>query len=565
MYTAEVILFELRILTATIAVIMALYHVKFFDNIFKLILENTLSYELSLPVKMSSLRLTLYFPDENEIEDRNGGDFFLENKKEKERKIIDGNVTVRIEASEIENAANSVTSRTKSEGRSSISGNFDKFFGGLFAPAKIRNSKSFMGVEKVELESVSKRNGSKSKHNHAQMQRDFTMRKFLEDSRTFLKSYFNYSLPWNFLLFIFVRLYSVRGKVILTNVLVLSPLKELDPRWTNESIVEAEKIKVTFNFFRALYYFLFSFTKFIVFDNVFVDGLTINVEGYEEKNGIQSHYSKEKENQTVGNTDNNHLSITESSTEPVSATDKLNNLYSNLMSSINVKSEVIYNVSLFGKTIPTPSSSSSSSSPLYKNSPSRTTSNSTSFLISSPKTCSSDTTGSKTKEQLIPTSEKHGNCPSSSSSFRGNSLNVKGDTDLIHGKPLNRTTWIESPSNKSKSKSDSSNSNSKINSNNNNSGNDNLDNNSAIKNQESRHEKEIHTDKLKENYTLKEKEKEKEKDASLSFVDCRKAPSKDETKPYDLFTLFDQAKEQFNNDVRTSPPNNMLLCAANCE
>ena len=84
----EFLFFETRILTALVAVTIALYYLHFFDSIFKLILENVLSFELSLPVKIYSFTLTLYFPSEKNQENRRGDDFFLMNKIEKEEKII---------------------------------------------------------------------------------------------------------------------------------------------------------------------------------------------------------------------------------------------------------------------------------------------------------------------------------------------------------------------------------------------------------------------------------------------------------------------------------------------
>ena len=75
----------MRIITALIAVAIALFYLKFFDSIFKLLLENTLSFELSLPVKIYSFTLTLHFPTENEEENKNGDGFFIMNKIEKER------------------------------------------------------------------------------------------------------------------------------------------------------------------------------------------------------------------------------------------------------------------------------------------------------------------------------------------------------------------------------------------------------------------------------------------------------------------------------------------------
>jgi ABC-type antimicrobial peptide transport system permease subunit len=189
--------------------------------------------------------------------------------------------------------------------------------------------------------------------------------------------------------------------------------------------------------------------------------------------------------------------------------------------------------------------------------------------------CSVDTTSNKTKEQIISTTEKHGNSPSSSSISR-NSLTEKGNTDLIHGNaplsPFSRATWIESfdggNSNKNSNNSANNNINNDHSKNDNNSINNNSTNNSNnhnVNNQETEteKEKEKENDIEKDKQTLEDKKKDKDKDQhiSISVLDSKKAHNKEGTKSYDLFSLFDQAKEQFNNDVRiyTSPMCSYML------
>ena len=545
MYTVEAILLDLRILNAVIAVIIALYYMKFFDNIFKLILEDTLSYELSLPVKMSSLRLILYFPDDNEGEVRNGSDFFLQNaqEKENEKKMIDLEDTDKTGTREIKDPGSFISKKITIDSRSSISGSFDKFVG-LFSPTNIRNSKSFLVAEKYKSESVTKRIESKTKHNEAHQQRKFNLRNFLGYSQLLLKPFSTFSLLWNIIISIFLRLYSVRGFVIITNLLVLSPVKEIDPRWTTECIVVAEKIKITFNFFRALYYFFFSFTKFIVFDNVFVDGLTINVEGYEERNGIQSHNSKDS--QTVGTTENNHSNITENNIETLSASDKINNdikcIYNNFIASINVRSETIYNVSLFGKTLPNSSTSSSLPSTSASTSKSTSPSNSTSssVLHSNPSNFPFDMTGSKTKEKITSVTGKYGNNPKSDR----NSVTVKGKIVSNHGNDIISSAGVCSAT-EIECSNFAENKTKYVEIFNDNNGKKNL-------NENSKNEKDITIKNKNEIQNEKLNDKEKENKISQYLIDGKKAESKEELKSFDLFnSIPDQMKEQFNSNVRT--------------
>ena len=65
-YKVDVVCSELRIMTATIAIIIGLYHIKFFDSVFKLLLEEILSFEISLPVRFFSFTLTLHSPSKED-------------------------------------------------------------------------------------------------------------------------------------------------------------------------------------------------------------------------------------------------------------------------------------------------------------------------------------------------------------------------------------------------------------------------------------------------------------------------------------------------------------------
>ena len=399
----------MRILTALIAVTIALYYLKFFDSIFKLILENVLSFELSLPVKIYSFALTLYFPSEKNQENRMGDDFFLLNKIEKEEKIIKDEkiATAVIQKTQSDNNLDiqdkkntkKLTEKKKKDQTliSTYSAQFEKFRY-LFIPMKsekiFRNvpdvikEDSFAGVTN---EMKKGRILSKTNADHSQSMN------VVSEIRNFMRNLFNFSLFWDRFISLFLLLHSLRGSVTLKNVRVLSPKKEIDARWLNETIVTAEKIKITFNFFRSLYYFLFSFTHLIVFDNAFIDGLTINIEGYEEKINTTL-------NRIESSADCKNLNLNEKGyitpekgkkTEFKITTDKINNeinnLYKNVLTAItikipspsiscdsqnikksifsppdtptirknlneNLKSKLILNVSLFGKSVPVKSS-----------------------------------------------------------------------------------------------------------------------------------------------------------------------------------------------------------------
>ena len=399
----EFLFFETRILTALIAVTIALYYLHFFDSIFKLILENVLSFELSLPVNIYSFTLTLYFPSEKNQENKRGDDFFLLNKIEKEEKIInDEKVAIAvIQKTQMDNNlditdeknSNKSKEKKKKDTFTSTYAQFEKFRY-LFIPMK--SEKIFRNVPDVIKEDSSTGVASDTKKgkllNRTNAEHSQSMNFFLE-IRKFLRNLFNFSLFWDRFISLFLLLHSLRGSVILKNVRVLSPKKEIDARWLNETIVTAEKIKITFNFFRSLYYFLFSFTHLIVFDNAFIDGLTINIEGYEEKiNATLNRIESSLDCKNLNLNEKGYITPEkEKKTEFKITTDKINNeinnLYKNVLTAItikipspsissdsqnikksifsppdtpiikknvneNSKSKLILNVSLFGKSIP---------------------------------------------------------------------------------------------------------------------------------------------------------------------------------------------------------------------
>ena len=285
----EFLFFEMRIVTALIAVTIALFYLKFFDSVFRLILENTLSFELSLPVKIYSLTLTLHFPSAAKEENSKGDDFFLMNKveREKEKRTNDEKVAAAavIQKTRMENnldindsKINKNTAKNKEKNKEKEKKMFNNYaptyaqfekFRYLFVP--IKTEKIFRNVPDVVIINDNNDAGitpdiEEKKSFQTTKEENYQSTNYFLHMKNFLKNLFNFSLFWDRLISLFLLLHSIRGAVILKNIRVQSPDKNLDPRWTNENILTAEKIKITFNFFRSLYYFLFSFTHLIVIE-----------------------------------------------------------------------------------------------------------------------------------------------------------------------------------------------------------------------------------------------------------------------------------------------------------
>lgn len=367
-YSVGLLLFDTRLIASSVGIIIALYHLRFFDSIFKVILEQELSYELSLPVKILSLKLVLFFPKENSSEKIDGEDFFLENARTRQKEIIEGNEVVKIDVE--------VSNRTAEEREENdqFAAALEKFedLKNVFSAVRRRHSlgSPAIAVDKSEcnfqeserlLRKPSKSLKKKRNSLNLNLNSGSSMKKKINElPRNFL----SISPILDFIISIFVMLYSMRGTVVIKNLVVSSPRKELDSRWTVENIVVADTIKVTFNFFRSLFYFLFSSTNLIVFDNAFIDGLTINVEGYDEK--INENISTE-----VNEKEKYKNIISEASAIFKSSRNGDMNTIFNVFSSIHdnaksnalihaemkkkefekSKSEIIFNVSLFGKNI----------------------------------------------------------------------------------------------------------------------------------------------------------------------------------------------------------------------
>ena len=617
----EFLFFEMRIVTALIAVTIALFYLKFFDSIFRLILENTLSFELSLPVKIYSLTLTLHFPSAVKEENSKGDDFFLMNKVEREiEKKTNGEkaATAVIQKTQMENNLDNINDFKNNKNTEKNKENEKKIFSNyaptyaqfekfryLFAP--IKTEKIFRNVPDVV---INDNNDSSITHDIEDMKLFYTAKEEkyqsinnLRRMKNFLRNLFNFSLFWDRLISLFLLLHSVRGAVILKNIRVQSPDKEIDARWTNENILTVEKIKITFNFFRSLYYFLFSFTHLIVFDNAFIDGLTINIEGYEEKinaclNRIESNSNSNSNSESKSlifneksfDTPEKEIKIEiKDKNKSASTSDKINNeminLYNNVLTAItikipspsndsqnikksffsppdtpikkkdlneNLKSKLILNVSLFGKSniinsdaaIPSSPTSPSSSSLLPVSVPifpsfSPPFSPSSSSLFSQFSYDNDNSNIIMNNNSIV--NDIQNKCPFSSSTTI-DPKNIELNKNINYTNNYDNTILEKSESNNSAKLINLTHTN-RI---------DTLKEDKSIGGNLIEKEKELENDVEKEKGKDKDKEKENDK-SKIENEDKNKSTEKKTEKesPYNLFNSFiEQAKEQFNNDLQ---------------
>ena len=434
-YKVDVVCSELRIMTATIAIIIGLYHIKFFDSVFKLLLEEILSFEISLPVRFFSFTLTLHSPSKedhydttfdvgftgaNKVEIKNEAVVSLKRNSE-ERKIestapilsplrqfenyfspnklnvikldsvpvippSSGIINQSLEdrrhgqlirgTSEIIENGHLVANILFSDGRSEVpltsgrvaAANHEKivskpnFSSELYMNPGVRDKQSYgnrSSANATDLQYDHNQNTNKEyNHDNEHVQNNFVQPSFSvrDVVDKVAHAIFNITFDgfWTYLISNICHLSNLKGEVIIKDLRVCSPSKDIDPRWENENIITVKHIKVTFHFFRTLFYFVLSFGDFIYFEVAEVQGLSIFVEGYDEKNKNNSHglmsidsnsndSSRDERNDKYlsPGTEEEIENDTEKSrrkefSEVRNDTTDLNYYYNNIMSSINI-------------------------------------------------------------------------------------------------------------------------------------------------------------------------------------------------------------------------------------
>ena len=506
-YEADVIYSELRIMTATVAIIIGLYHIKFFDSVFKLLLEEILSFEISLPVKFFSFTLTLHSAPEEENQDSTLDDGFigankdeikneaivsLKRKSEEMRKESTAPVlsplmqlenyfspnklnVMKIDCIPVIPASNGIIMQSSLEDRGQgqltrgtseiiesehivanilfsdgcsevplcsrrvASRNNEKivsepnFSSYLHLNATVGDNRAHSNCSSTNASDLQEENndsahmGYENDYDHVHnncVHPTWCLRDVADKIKNAIFEV-TFNGFWNCLISTLCHLSNLKGKVIIKDLRVCSPPKDIDPRWENENIVTVKNIKVTFHFFRTLFYFVFSFGDFIYFEFAEVQGLSIFVEGYDEKNKNRNHalpstdhyrnYSsrdekndryvateteKEKENENEKEKEKNGKK--ENSDLQNDSTD-LNYYYNNIMNSININ-----NISKLAKdckvdgllplplSLPLPFSTAISSSPSTQSqADSRATASLNSDMKPSSNSCSTHILNSK--------------------------------------------------------------------------------------------------------------------------------------------------------------------------
>lgn len=346
LWTNDILNLEIRIIISTVGAMIFFYHLHIFDSVLKLILEYLLTEEANLPVRISSLTLTLSFASYNdddkdniEIEmitknEENNAEIERREKSEEKRRKIESiqsplkhlerlfsSKTTKVNNKFISNCdsssndindignpkknlslcndPNNDDKTNDSENCSKDNNNSDKKNNKndnvLYDKKKsnekqdclsmndkknendknhnsLNNNKETIAENCAKFPSLSLDNDSiktvDSKYKKSVFQKKNVINGDKQNTSMFndIKEFFKISFYWHMIINILIKLYYIRGVVIIQKLHVCIP--DHETRWENKNIVTVSNIRITVNFFQSLFYFIFSYGKLLVFNQV---------------------------------------------------------------------------------------------------------------------------------------------------------------------------------------------------------------------------------------------------------------------------------------------------------